>query len=212
MWGILQQASLADVQISTDFAAIGKIIIFLWIIALLIFAVISIILKKISPLVMLFAGGFWGLSSQSLFLLLFQANFGNLYYLIGAAVGTFLFGSAAGSIFGEKFRSKWRIMMLIAIFLIIAAFVVFSSSGVEMPIAIFFVIFALSGMVSGIVFGTASSIGISGGKAYSADLSGAAIGAIIATIAIPTIAPITLLLGIAAAVMLLFAIAVHRQN
>ncbi len=212
MWGIFQQASLADVQIPTSFAAIGKILVLLGIIALIIFAAISLIFGKLSPIMLLLAGGFWGMSSQSFFLLLFQANFGNLYYLVGAAVGTFLFGSAVGSILGEELRSKWCIMLLIAIFIAITAFVVIGNEGAQIHIAIFFIIFALSGMVSGIIFGTASSIGISGGKAYSADLAGAAAGAIIATIAIPTIAPVTIVLVIAAAVVLLFVIAIFKQQ
>jgi len=80
---------------------------------------------------------------------------------------------------------------MVDIFILLAV-VQLGTSGYSIPIALFFILFALSGTISGISFGTASVIGKMGKVIYAIDLIGASLGAIFALCLIPTVSPITI--------------------
>ena len=210
LWGILEQALLSGAKIPVGIfqhgerrALIGAIFITVLLVAL------TMIFHKTSPLFWVVAGGMWGMLSQTLFLLLFQANFGSLYWLIGLATGVFLLGSSCGSLLGGKLEKR-AIWALIGCFAIIILLVYLGGAGYYIPLAGFFGLFALSGIISGLIFGSASATVVKGGKIYGADLSGAAIGTLAALYIIPTTHPIAIAITMMIMILLIGVLAKSR--
>ncbi|RKZ32278.1 hypothetical protein DRQ33_06165, partial [bacterium] len=78
LWGILEQSNLAGAKVPLEIFQNGerKSSVILAII-LVILLLLSIIFKKNNFIFWVFASGMWGMLAQTLFILIFQANFGN---------------------------------------------------------------------------------------------------------------------------------------
>ncbi len=213
LWGVLEQAYLGDVRIPLKvFGPAAKRVG----IMLLVFAAAlcgaAFAQKGIAPVAWAAAGGFWGMTSQSTLLLLLQANYGNLYWLVGAGVGTFLLGSAAGSVCAERIGAGRSSVMCCAAVGALVGIAAAGAAGAKITLPAFFAAFALAGATSGLTFGGVAALGVPGGKVYGADLAGAAVGAAAATYMIPNFAPWQIMLAAGALVVVLGAAATVRRQ
>ena len=203
LWGILQQAKLGGTKIPTKALSSGVARRFAEYFLILLFLIV--ILTRIlgrSVFGWVFAGGVWGLGIQTLILLVFQANFGVLYWLIGLATGIFLLGSAVGSYLGEKINVN---LTLLLVFLCVALTVLFAAlgeAGFHIPLDVFVVMFFVAGCVSGLCFGGGSAVGGSGKMLYGMDLLGATLAAICGVYLIPMLAPTTIIIFVGGVVII----------
>ena len=203
LWGILEESLLSGAKIPKSILINGnRKSLFLGIIMGGIIIILALIFRKSSAIFWVLTGGIWGIVSQTLFILLFQANFGNLYWLIGLATGIFLLGTSSGSLLGAKLNRNtlWGITIIFAIIILIS---IIGNSGTYIPLFIFLAIFLLSGLISGSIFGFCAKMIKSGGKLYGADLLGASIGTILALYTIPLTQPILIITGIATSILII---------
>ena len=164
--------------------------------------ILTVFFKKYSALIWVMTGGIWGMFSQTLFILLLQANFGNLYWLIGLATGTFLLGTSSGSILGAKLnRNIYGAISIVLLLIILIC--VYGNLGNYIPLSLFILIFLLSGLVSGLIFGFCAIMFGDGGKLYGADLIGAGIGTMLALYIIPLNQPIAVIIAIAVFILII---------
>ena len=196
LWGILEQSYLSNTKIPTSIFVNGsKKSLILGLFFMGIIFISTVFFKKYSALIWVMTGGIWGMFSQTLFILLLQANFGNLYWLIGLATGTFLLGTSSGSILGAKLnRNIYGAISIVLLLIILIC--VYGNLGNYIPLLLFILIFLLSGLVSGLIFGFCAIMFGDGGKLYGADLIGAGIGTMLALYIIPLNQPIAIILGL----------------
>ncbi len=210
IWGVLEQIYLSGTKISPELfakvAGYNGVVLGIVAIVAIIFALIG---GKIRNLSLTFIGGLWGILSQTLFMLIFQANFGNLYWLIGADTGVFLLGTSLGSYRGStrKYAGIEGIGALAAIGLVAGLGI----AGHFVPIWGFFAVFFLAGVICGLSFGIASAGNHHGNILYAADLTGSAVGTALALYLIPTMSPGHLLLYLGGTISIILALATARR-
>jgi len=189
IWGVLEQIYLAGVRLPADIFRHGEHRTLLIFLAVALALAILSLRKSLRPVGLVLVGGMWGILAQTLFMLVFQANFGTLYYLIGAGTGIFLLGTTFGSFCGTRFRRPSQAGIVISVAIIFMT-TFLGYRGTFVPLWGFLGIFFLSGSVSGFAFGLASQGEIPGGKLYAADLLGAAVGTAISLYVLPASSPL----------------------
>ncbi len=199
LWGILEHAYLGETPISTKWLSketVRNVTVILIVLFLIILGLGKLICKTSNAIIWPFFGGVWGISNQTLFLLVLQANYGSLYWLLGLANGLFLFGSALGSYFGGRNLKNVTLAVLSLSVMILIATTSLGMHFGRMTLVIYYIVFLISGSITGLCFGAASRIINRGKILYAADLLGASVGAIVSIYLIPTVSPLVIVCGL----------------
>ncbi|MCD4747232.1 MAG: hypothetical protein K8R58_13120, partial [Bacteroidales bacterium] len=169
----------------------------IWILILIILILLFIILLRLKPINLgLFSGGFAASSIEVLLLISFQIIYGYVYQMTGIIITIFMTGLAIGALFYNKIlkavniKTFIKIQFTIGIYSIILPFLLLAINSIRINSIIvhliFFLLTIIIAIVVGMQFSVASKIqsqkvsSIAAG-AYSSDLLGSAIGALLVT-------------------------------
>lgn len=166
-----------------------------WILIMVAALILGMIMLRFDSLSFgLFAGGFAGSSIEIVLVFGYQVIYGFVYQMLGILIAVFMAGLAAGSLWGNRLfplasnrRFAFLLFVLAMAVLICPVALEFLNRGEQnifLAHSVFFVILFLAGIITGTLFSVAcclrkGSIASASGVNYSADLVGAAIGAIV---------------------------------
>lgn len=169
-----RQGSLSFEKIWSIF---GKLSL-LYIIGL--FAAIAYFYRKNIIKITIFTTGFFGISIELIIALIFQINFGLLYYTLGAIIASFMLGLFSGSMFIAKknankktLNSNWLIYLEVFIGIVsILSVILLKQAWIT-----YFLMTGLAGFLIGCEFGLFCRL-YPVSTVYSLDLAGACLGSI----------------------------------
>jgi len=179
--GFLYYLGLKAKQSSLSFekiwAMFGKIN-FLYIIGL--FAIITYFCRKNIIKITIITTGFFGISIELIIALIFQINFGLLYYTLGAIIASFMLGLFSGSMFIAKKTTGKKIYsshLLIYFEVFIGIISIASALLLKQAWITYFLLTGLAGFLIGCEFGLFCRL-YPVSTVYSLDLAGACLGSI----------------------------------
>jgi len=166
-------------------------------VALILLVIIILIIPRLHIVNLgLFTTGFTATSLELILLIAFQVIYGYIYFVIGILITVFMIGLAIGSLylhkkFNDNLRTYSLLQYAIGIFAILMPLVLttikVSHPGNLITQSVFVIFILLTGMLTGTQFAIGTKLRIetisnTASSAYSSDLLGSALGALIAAV------------------------------
>lgn len=164
-----------------------------WLIGIIALVIGAILLSVMKPLSSgLFAAGFTSTSAEMMLIFAFQILYGNIYHLAGIIFTVFMAGLFAGAYYSARIIPKPgrnKIIQVQLLLALLAILIPLTSQGIMhwASVAVYILLLGLTlaaGLLTGLQFASISAIdkrsyAEQSSAVYSADLSGAAIGALL---------------------------------